>query len=292
MISESISTVNVAQKATQQLHLYMAQGCPFCHRVVASLSLTGLADAVSVSWMQNIKDQDGWLIAQDEDPLCDARRLSGVYKALEVEGDNRASVPLLIELQTRKLLSASSADITRLITTGLAGRQAVSRNLVPQNSAAHIDQLNRWLHRRINRKVYQVGFARSQSEYQQLLVELFEDLDKLEARLAHREFLLDSGLSESDLFLFATLIRFDSVYYSLFKCSYKRIADYPALSSYLRRLCAIDAINSSYDDELIREHYFCSVMHVDGEVRQLNPSRIIPLKSDDEKMQELKHGRT
>lgn len=265
-----------------KLHLYLAWACPFCHRVLAALVFAGFSEQISVTWMRNIKKATGWEISAGDDPLFGETMLKRVYEKLDPCNDSQASsVPLLVDLNSKKLLSANSAEITRFFTTGMNAIVPVKQDLAPSLLIRDINYMNRWLHKNINRAVYRavyrVGFATKQSDYEANAKELFQSLDKLEARLSQQTFLLGDTLTESDLYLLATLVRFDSVYYPLFKCSYRYIADYPALSEYLSRLCAMEGIADTYNIALNRQHYYCSVMHVDSEIRNLNPSHIIPV---------------
>jgi putative glutathione S-transferase len=157
------------------------------------------------------------------------------------------------------------------------GKYPVDRDLAPAELIEKIDSMNAWLHDNINRAVYVVGFAKEQQDYQEKVMHLFKSLDVMERRLANQPFLLGNSITESDLYLLATLVRFDNIYYPLFRCTYRRIVDYPALSSYLKRLEAIDGVPDTYDHALNKQHYFCSVMHVGGEILDFNPSRLIPV---------------
>ncbi len=146
-------------------------------------------------------------------------------------------------------------------------------------TAERIDAMNAWLHDNVNRAVYAVGFASEQRDYEEKVAKLFQSLDILDSRLTDQPYLLGDAITESDLYLLATLVRFDTIYYPLFRCTYRRIADYPALSGYLRRLQEIDGIETTFNHALIKQHYFCSVMHVGGEVLDFNPSRLVPVDS-------------
>lgn len=262
---------------SNKLHLYLAWGCPFCHRVYAAICITGLSSLVSITWTKNIKNSSGWKIGNGEDPLFGLTSIKEIYRKIAPEKSLKPSVPLLVDLEQRQFLSSESAEITRLFSSGLGGLFPVITNIAPEHLIDSIDSWNQWLHENINRRVYQVGFSTSQQDYEKNVGELFQALDSLEGILATQPFLLGEQLTESDLYLFATLIRFDSVYYPLFKCSYRRIVDYDALAGYMLRLREIEPIESSFDEYLIRQHYFCSTMHVGGEERILNPSRIIPV---------------
>lgn len=258
-------------------HMYVARGCPFCHRVLATLALTGLKDQVTYTWMRNVKSEAGWEIEPGKDPLFGANFLREVYEQLEPGAGRRKSVPLLVDLSSKTLLSISSAEMTRYFARGMNGAHSVPRELSPVDLVEQIDAMNAWLHSHVNRAVYTVAFATEQADYEEKVGNLFRSLDELESRLTTQSYLLGNTLTESDLYLLATLERFDSVYYPLFKCGYRRIADYPVLSNYHERLAAIDGVAETYSHACTKEHYYRSVMHVDGQVRDLNPSRLVPV---------------
>ena len=262
-----------------RLHLYLAWGCPFCHRVLAALTLTGLTERVTITWMRNIKGPAGWEIAPGDDPLFAETSLKQVYERLEPGSDHRPSVPLLIDLSSHTMLSTSSSQITRFFVRGMSGMYPVNYDLAPEPLLEQIDTMNAWLHDNVNRAVYAVGFASEQRDYEKKVARLFQSLDELDHRLTDQPFLFGAAVTESDLYLLATLVRFDTIYYPLFRCTYRRIADYPALSAYLQRLLQVDGITGTYDHALNKQHYFCSVMHVGGDVLDLNPSRLVPVDS-------------
>lgn len=275
-MNKYLNTFNSRVNHTQ-LHLYLAWGCPFCHRILAALAVTKLEDNISITWMENIKGEAGWKIKPDEEPLFNTGSLKAVYQQLEPTTKHRYSVPLLVNKKSKTLLSTNSPEIVRYVSKGFDDAFSVAHNIAPKELVEAIDDMNRWLHDKINRAVYLVGFATKQSDYEEKLNEFFKALDKLDERLTEQLFLFGNNLTESDLYLLATLERFDSIYFRLFKCSLKRIADYPALSRYHKQLRSMKPLASSYQPELTKEHYFMSTMHVLGEARELNPSKIIPV---------------
>ena len=262
-----------------KLHFYLAWGCPFCHRVFAALVFTGLQDEVSVTWVANIKGVAGWEISPDEEPLINASSLSQVYAYLAPAGMATASVPLLVDLVSGELLSTDSMQMVRFISRGMNGRYEPAIDLCPARLVEKVNELNAWLHDKINREVYRVGFAESQKKYVAKVEELFASIDRLECRLGSESCLLGDTLTESDLFLMPTLMRFESIYYPLFKCSKKHLFEYPKLYSYLARLRGLDGFRNSYDHQLTKQHYYCSVLHSNGEIRDLNPTRLVPVDS-------------
>jgi putative glutathione S-transferase len=261
----------------RQLHLYLAWGCPFCHRILAALAITKLDDNISITWMENIKGEAGWKMNFIEDPLFNSDSLKAVYQQLEPTVEHRYSVPLLVDKKNNLLLSTSSPEIVRYVAKGFDDAFSVAYDLIPNKLIKEIDEMNQWLHEKINRAVYLVGFATEQSDYEYKLNKLFKTLDELEERLKKQLFLFGNQLTESDLYLLATLERFDNIYFCLFKCSLKRIADYPALFRYHNQLRGIESLASTFQPVLTKEHYFMSTMHVLGEARELNPSKVIPI---------------
>ena len=261
----------------RQLHLYLAWGCPFCHRILASLAITKLDDNITITWMENIKGEAGWKMYFIEDPLFNSDSLKAVYQQLEPTVEHRYSVPLLVDKKNNLLLSTNSAEIVRYVAKGFDDAFSVAYDLIPNKLIKDIDEMNQWLHDKINRAVYLVGFATQQSDYEYKLYELFKALDELEEQLKKQLFLFGDQLTESDLYLLATLERFDNIYFCLFKCSLKRITDYPALFRYHNQLRGMESLASTFQPVLTKEHYFMSTMHVLGEARELNPSKIIPI---------------
>ena len=259
------------------LHLYLAWGCPFCHRALAALAITGLLDKVSITWMKNIKTQAGWEMEAADDPVYHVSSIKEAYQRATSGSATRFSVPLMVEKSTGKFVSDESSEIMRYIANGFGGTYEVAQDIAPVSLRSKIDKLNEELHERISRKVYLIGLATNQEQYEEAVTELFEALDERETILAKQPYLLGENITESDLYLLATLLRFDSVYFLLFKCNKKTIASYPALSRYMNSLMSHEALKKTYKHEKTKEHYYKSIMHVRGEVRELNPSGIIPV---------------
>ena len=260
-----------------RLHLYVASACPFCHRVIATLELTGLSTHVSTTWMRNVKGIEGWKIKPETEPVFNENYLSAVYKRLDPNVEYRPSVPLLIDLSTRSILSTSSTEMTHYFSKGMNGAHELSMDLYPEEIAKEIDDLNEWLHDNINRAVYLAGFSRDQADYESRVARLFHALDELEERLTSQPYLFGNRLTESDLYFFATLVRFDEIYFPLFKCSYRLIKDYPALSGYLNRMLSVEELETTVNTRRFKEHYYKSVMHVGDNPLSLNPMGTVPV---------------
>lgn len=259
-------------------HLYVSLACPWAHRTLIMLELKGLAQMISVDVVHPLMAEQGWTFAQDfiaatGDSLYGYDNLHQIYTAAQADYTGRVTVPVLWDKHTKQIVNNESAEIIRMLNSAFDGVGARLGDYYPQALREEIDSVNDWLYTRINNGVYRAGFATTQSAYSEAVEEVFEALDTLEQRLSKQRFLVGDQLTEADIRLFTTLVRFDPVYVVHFKCDRKRIADYPALSSYLRDIYQTGNIAATVNLEHIRHHYFVS--H-----RQINPTGIIPVGSD------------
>ncbi|BBB26703.1 glutathione S-transferase C-terminal domain-containing protein [Amphritea japonica] len=276
MSKELKLTIPAPNKSTR-LHLYVASACPFCHRVIAALELTGLSGNVGYTWMENVKEVEGWAIDPDAEPAFNESYLASVYERLDPKAIYRPSVPLLVDLSTKSILSTSSSEMTHYFSSGMDGAHELSVDLYPTDLSDEIDKLNEWLHESINRAVYLAGFSRDQADYESKVKAVFSALDEMESRLSKQTYLFGKTITESDLYLFATLVRFDEIYFPLFKCSYRLIKDYSALSAYLNKLLSIPELRDTVNLRSFKEHYYKSVMHVGDNPLSLNPMGTVPV---------------
>ncbi len=260
----------------KELLLYASWGCPFSHRVLAALHVTGLAEHLPVHFVEDVKREEGWRLARP-DPVFGATTLPELYRIAMPGADLRPSVPVLLDRKARRIVSTGSREMVRFVATGLAGLHRPSIELCPSRLETEIGTILPWLNDRITRAVYRVGLTRDQASYESECRALFAALNRMEAHLADRPFLLGESLTEADLFLFPTLARFDAIYAPLFRCSLRRIADYPALSAYLARLLADPALAASFDLARAKRNYFLSVIHRPEGIFEINPSGIVPL---------------
>ena len=182
----------------------------------------------------------------------------------------RVTVPVLWDTRTKRIVSNSDDDIMRMLETEFDAPARHDVDLYPHEHRAAIDQLNDVIYESVNDGVYRAGFAATQAAYEPPAYRLFEQLDALDARLAHRRYLFGAAPVETDWRLFVTLIRFDAVYHGHFKCNLRRIADYPNLSGYLRDLYQIRGIAPTVNFDHIKRHYY--VTH-----DEINPTRIVPI---------------
>jgi len=238
-------------------------------------ALKGLEAAIGVSVVSLDMREEGWVFAPEseggmagstEDHLHGARRLYEVYLKADPGYTGHVTVPVLWDQHRGTIVSNESAEILRMIGAAFDG----GPDLYPRALRAEIDAVNARVYDRVNNGVYKAGFATSQEAYEEAFTALFDELDALEARLDRTRYLCGSDLTEADIRLFTTLVRFDAVYVGHFKCNRRRIADYPNLSNYLRDIYAIPGIAGTVDLAQIKRHYYAS--HA-----TINPTGIVPL---------------
>jgi putative glutathione S-transferase len=254
-------------------HLYVSLACPWAHRTLIMRRLKGLEDMISLSVVHWYMGDEGWTFADGPcviaDPNLGAKTLREIYRAADPAYTARATVPVLWDKQQRTIVSNESAEIIRMFGSAFDALGATPGDYAPPHLLAEIDAINTRVYRTVNNGVYRAGFARSQEAYDEAVKQLFETLDWLEARLTDRELLVGNQLTEADIRLFTTLIRFDAVYHGHFKCNLRRIVDYPALWSYTKRIYGLPNIRETVNFEHIKHHYYESHRHI-------NPTGIVP----------------
>lgn len=263
-------------------HLYVSLACPWSHRTVIVRAVKGLSAAVGMSYVAPFRDEGGWAFTGERfvepasglsgrytDAINGFSLLSAAYSATAPGFEGRVTVPVLWDTTTGQVVSNESADIVRMFN-GAFDRLAGERvDLYPAALRAEIDTINEFVYDRVNNGVYRAGFARRQEAYDEAFGALFAALDELEERLGRQRFLVGDQITEADWRLFPTLVRFDAVYYSHFKCNERRLIDYPNLWSYTRDLYQQPGIAATVAMEQIKRHYYTTHDF-------LNPSRIIP----------------
>jgi putative glutathione S-transferase len=252
-------------------HLYVCRACPWAHRTIIGRALMGLEEAISISFVDPIRDSRGWAFTTPgryEDPVNGFDFLADAYHAVDPEFSDRVTVPVLWDRNTGTIVNNESADILRMLSTVFAPLASHPVELYPAALAAEMAALNRRVYENVNDGVYRAGFATGQHVYERAVLELFAMLDELDLRLAGSRFLLGRQPLECDWRLFTTLIRFDAVYQIHFKCSIRKITEYPNLWPYLRDLYQWPGIAETVSFSEIRDHYY----RTHGE---LNPHGIV-----------------
>ena len=257
--------------------LYISLACPWAHRVNIARhlkGLTGMIDLVVVHWLMK---EGGWSFRKGDcvtpDPLMDADNLHQIYTAAKPDYSGHVTVPVLWDTKTGTIVNNESADLLRMFGSAFDECGANDLDLYPAPFRDEIDALNAEVYDTVNNGVYKAGFASSQSAYNDAVVPLFEMLDQLEARLDGKDWLVGDRLTETDIRLWTTLIRFDPVYNTHFKCNIRRIRDYPNLSALTRRLYEFGELSETVNFDHIRNHYYQSHEHI-------NPHGIVPKGPD------------
>ena len=254
-------------------HLYVSHACPWAHRTLIVRALKHLEPLLPVSVVHPLMRDDGWTFRSGADATGDRANglnfLWQLYAKARPDYSGKVTVPVLWDRQENRIVNNESSEIIRILNRAFDDLGAARLDLCPQHLEGEIDQVNARVYDAVNNGVYKAGFATTQTAYEAAVSPLFEALDALEARLNTSDWLVGDQMTEADIRLFTTLIRFDAVYYSHFKCNLRRIADYPALSRFLQRMMAIPAIAGTVHFDQIKTHYYAS--HLD-----LNPSGIVP----------------
>ena len=254
-------------------HLYVALTCPWASRTIMARKLKGLGTAISVAVVEPAMTDQGWRFGDypgaNRDDVNGATYLHEIYTKADATYTGRATVPLLWDKHRQTIVNNESADIVRMMNSGFGALAEDSLDLYPDDLGSEIDALNDQIYERLNNGVYRAGFATSQAAYQEAFWDVFGMLDALEDRLKDRTFLFGDRLTETDIRLFVTLVRFDVAYHGLFKCNLRRLSDYPLLTKYLRRLWGVDKIAETVNIDHIKRGYYS--------IKVLNPTGIVPL---------------
>lgn len=254
-------------------HLYVAWNCPWAHRALLGRAVLGLEEALPVSYLAPRRTEAGWVFDPAQgyvDAQYQSNALHEIYARGHPRYTGRATVPLLYDSASDTLVSNESADILRSLCTAFLPFAKHPRNLVPSALLSEIDALNTTIHSGLNNAVYRAGFAETQAAYDQAVATVFQTLDMLEDRLKDREWLMGDALTETDLRLFPTLARFDVAYHVAFRCTRRRLIDYPRLWTYARRFYALPGVAETVDFDIYRQGYF-------SPSPKRNPLGIVPM---------------
>jgi len=257
-------------------HLVVSLACPWAHRTLIARRLKKLESAISVSVVHPFMGSQGWHFQGVEevpgstpDPLHGVSFLHELYTRAEPHYTGRVTVPVLWDRTEDTLVNNESSEILRMLNAEFDAFGDPSVDLYPEPLRPAIDEINAFVYPKVNNGVYRCGFATTQEAYDEAFEELFGALDELEARLSRQRFLVGDRVTEADWRLFTTLVRFDAVYVGHFKCNRHRIADFPALSGYLRELYQWPGVRETVDFDHIKRHYYQS--H-----ETINPTGIVP----------------
>ena len=260
-------------------HLYVSYACPWAHRTLIMRKLKKLDGVVSFSVVDPFMGEEGWVFADHaargsegatEDSVLGKQRLYEVYTQADPAYSGRVTVPVLWDRKSGTIVNNESAEIIRMFNAAFGAFTDDGHDYYPEEMRAEIDALNARVYDAVNNGVYKAGFATKQAAYEEAVRALFAMLDELEERLSNRSWLMGETITEADIRLFTTLIRFDVVYVGHFKCNIRRIADYPNLSRFLKTLYALPGVAETVNLTHIKRHYYES--H-----KTINPTGIVPV---------------
>ncbi|WP_183964980.1 glutathione S-transferase C-terminal domain-containing protein [Sagittula marina] len=260
--------------------LYVALICPWASRVLMTRALKGLNDIVPVTVVNPTLTDQGWQFGgydgADEDPLFGSSYLHQLYTRADPLFTGRATVPVLWDMKRNVMVNNESADLLRMFDTAFEGLVASDLRLYPQDLAEQIDALNPVIYDNLNNGVYKSGFASSQTAYDEAVEGVFATLDMLEDRLTE-DYLFGDRVTESDIRLFVTLIRFDAAYHGIFKTNRRQIADYPRLQAYLARILALPGVRETVNmNHITRGYYSIKALNPTG-IRPIGPAHVMAL---------------
>ncbi len=255
-------------------HLYVSLACPWAHRTLIFRKLKKLDDVISVSVTAAQFGKKGWEFGTEPGATLDTVNgksvLADIYTLADPHYTGRASVPVFWDKKQRTIVNNESSEIIRMLNSAFDAFTDVRTDYYPAALRAEIDRVNEAVYETVNNGVYRSGFATTQAAYEEAACALFATVDQIEARLSRQRYLAGPQITEADWRLFTTLVRFDAVYFSHFKCNLRRIVDYPNLWNYLRELYQVPGVAETVSLDHIKRHYY-------GSHRNVNPTGIVPI---------------
>jgi putative glutathione S-transferase len=258
--------------------LVVARACPWSNRAIIVRRLLGLEPAMSMAIAGPVHDERSWNFAETtpggRDPVLGIERLEEAYRARDPHYDKGVTVPALVDIPTGQVVTNDFAQLTLdLATEWRRFHRAGAPDLYPADHRDEIDAVMADVYADVNNGVYRAGFARTQEDYEAAYERLFHRLDRLEARLGTQRYLVGDTITEADVRLFTTLVRFDAVYHGHFKCNRQKLTEFPALWAYARDLFQTPGFGDTIDFVHIKRHYYC--VH-----RDIDPTGIVPAGPD------------
>ncbi|MFI1302438.1 glutathione S-transferase family protein [Streptomyces sioyaensis] len=257
--------------------LVASRACPWASRAVISRRLLGLEDALSLAVTDPIQDHRSWRFTLDpdgRDPVLGIRFLREAYDARETDYPGGVSVPAIVDVPSGQLVTNDFQQITLdLATEWTALHRPGAPELYPEPLREEIDVVMAGVYRDVNNGVYRAGFATGQGEYEAAFRDLFRRLELLSGRLADQRYLVGDTITEADIRLFTTLVRFDAVYHGHFKCNGFKLTEDRVLWAYARDLFQTPGFGDTVDFHHIKQHYYR--VHAG-----INPTGIVPVGPD------------
>ena len=276
-VFRNVISVNdqVYKPETNRYHLYVSYACPWAHRTLIFRYLKKLENHISVDYVHPDMLDNGWSFLKNfpkttGDSLYNKKYIHEIYQISDKNVSSKATVPILWDKKTNTIVNNESAEIIRIMNSSFNKITKNYDDYYPSKLRTEIDKINKITYENINNGVYKSGFSKTQSAYEDAVTKLFSSLEMVDNILEGKEYLVGNQLTEADIRLIPTLLRFDSVYHVHFKCNLKKISEFKNISHYVKKLFNIPAIHSTTDFNHIKRHYYYS--H-----ESINPNRIIPL---------------
>ena len=265
----------VYKPETNRYHLYVSYACPWAHRTLIFRHLKKLENHISVDYVHPDMLENGWSFLKNfpkttGDSLYDKKYIHEIYQISDKKVSSKATVPILWDKKTDTIVNNESAEIIRIMNSAFNDITKNYDDYYPSSLRIKIDKINKVIYETINNGVYKSGFSRTQEAYEDAVTKLFSSLEMIDEILEDKKYLVGNVLTEADIRLIPTLLRFDSVYYVHFKCNLKKISEFKNISSYVKIMFNNPAINTTTNFDQIKRHYYFSHKHI-------NPYRIIPL---------------
>ncbi|WP_030043906.1 glutathione S-transferase family protein, partial [Streptomyces resistomycificus] len=255
----------------------VSRACPWASRALVSRRLLGLEEALPLAVADPIQDDRSWRFTLDpdgRDPVLGIRYLSEAYDRRESDYPGGVSVPAIVDVPSGKLVTNDYQRITLdFATEWTALHREGAPDLYPRALREEIDKVMAEVYEDVNNGVYRAGFAADQEEYDAACAGVFWRLDLLATRLARQRYLVGDTITEADIRLFTTLVRFDAVYHGHFKCNRWKLAENEVLWAYLRDLYQTPGFGDTVDFDHIKRHYY--QVHTG-----INPTGIVPIGPD------------
>jgi putative glutathione S-transferase len=261
-------------------HLYVSLACPWAHRTLIFRKLKSLESLISVSVVHPDMHQHGWTFKHNAetakrygttgDPLYGSHYLLQRYAESSTEYRGNITVPVLWDKHQNRIVNNESAEIIRMFNNAFNDLTGNSLDYYPDHLRKDIDEINTFVYHNINNGVYKTGFATTQQAYEKNCLNLFNALNEVETRLSKQRYLASEQITEADWRLFTTLLRFDSVYHTHFKCNIRQLKDYENIYNYLLELYQHKDIADTVNMAHIKRHYYASHLAI-------NPYGIVPL---------------
>ncbi|MGW3959001.1 glutathione S-transferase family protein [Amycolatopsis sp. NPDC005003] len=257
--------------------LVVARACPWANRAVIVRRLLGLEPVLSMGIAGPVHDERSWSFDLDpdgRDPVLGIERLQEAFFKRDPDYPRGITVPAFVDIPSGRVVTNDFAQMTLDMSTEWTEyHREGAPELYPEKLRDEIDDVARKVFTDVNNAVYQCGFARSQEAYEHSYRKLFARLDWLSERLADQRYLVGDTITEADVRLFTTLVRFDAVYHGHFKCNRQKLTELPVLWAYTRDLFQTPGFGDTIDFAQIKEHYY--VVH-----KNVNPTGIVPLGPD------------